>query len=110
MKTTILLAFLTCGCFVSSYSQINHNDKRDTTWNDVPSFKYDIKPNLGNKNLITPHGSWNDMTFQKFGLTGDDQISKWDDRMPCYKPVGEFAIKIVKPDSTTHFTMLNKKF
>ena len=116
MKTTIILIFLTCGCFVSLYSQINHNHKSDTTWNDVSIFKYDIKPSLGNENRNTLNGSLNNMTFHKFGPTERNQTSKWNakilspDSMPCYKPEGEFAMKIVTPDSTTTYTMLIKKY
>ena len=116
MKTIILLITLICGCIVSTYSQMNQKRKRGVTADSLSSFHYDIKPALGYKKMIKPNGFRDDKIVERFLSTDSQWASRTQakafvqDSMPCYKPEGVFSIRIIKPDTTTGYTMLIKRY
>lgn len=109
MKTTLLIISLVCGCFTSGYSQINQRHKKDPASSDLPAFRFKPSPGYA---LAPP----DDQKVNDPALTGDRLVRRVEsknlseERMPCYKPEGAFSMRIVKPDSTVHYTLLVRKF
>lgn len=116
MKTTILAISLICGCIVSSYSQMNQKRKNGMTADNPLRSHYEIKPALRYNKAIKPNHLRDDKIAELF-LPNDSQ---WTSRiqgkafvqgsMPCYEPVGIFAMRIINPDTTSRYTMLVKKY
>ncbi len=112
MKATILAITFTCGCITSTYPQMYQNHKREVTADSLSKFRYDINPILSNKKLIPNHLPNEKMTAP-FMLNESHGISMptnalAQSNMPCYKPEGLFLMPVIKPDSTTRYTMLIK--
>jgi hypothetical protein len=99
---------LILACAIPTYSQINRNRKAEP---DVEQFSF--YPNKKNEYL----GNYKFADRFRRSMTDSVQdsstknIEKADIQynMPCLKPVGVFAMRIYKPDSTVTYTMLVKK-
>jgi hypothetical protein len=97
----------------SAYSQLNQKNHQ---WLNIPSHShYHIKSTLVNEKFIRPDDSL-DMGF-KPSLPDNKSAAtiaapgEWtNDNMPFYKPEGIFSMQIIKPDTTTQYTMLVKRF
>ena len=113
MKATIIAITLICGCIISSYSQINQNHKRDVAADSLSKLQYNINPALRNKKTMNPSGFPYDKITEPFMLNENQwssmpQNTLAQGSMPCYKPEGIFPMPVIKPDTTTRYTMLIK--
>lgn len=115
MKTTVLVIILTCGCIVSTYSQLNQNRKRDVTADNLPRFPYNIKPDIGPEEVMKQNGFQGNNEAVQFFLNNRHVTSRTEvsasvrESMPCYKPEGNFSGIIITPDTTTRYTILIKE-
>jgi len=116
MKTTILVITLICVCITLTYSQTNQKRIQCITADKFSSFHFCIKPVPEFKKMIGPNSFVGGKKVERFSAS-DNEWTSWTtgnvyipDRMPCYKPEGVFSMKIVKPDSTSRYTMLIERY
>lgn len=112
MKTLILLITLTCGCITATFAQINQKHKRDMTA-DKLTMSYKMDQFLGYNDLNRPHHIYEEKVLGSLlpysnKLKSSPAKTSVLSNMPCHKPLGVFSMRIVKPDTTTLYTMLIK--
>ena len=116
MKTTILVSTLICGCITFTYSQINEKRKQSIIADKLSSFHFGIKPVPDFKKMTGPNSFAPGKKVERFSTSDNEWTSRTTgnafvpDSMPCYKPEGVFSMKIVKPDTSSRYTMLIERY
>src|SRR5690606_14639667 len=103
-----------CGCIGSAYSQIILNHKRDMTADSLSKFHHKMNRSIGYEMMLKGN-AFNDHKIVAPFLSNDNNLTSIpaktfvQDNMPCYEPEGIFSMRIIKPDTTTTYTMLVKR-
>ena len=123
MKKLMLLTILIYLFIAPAFSQIKGHFKIDTTFKDRLRFSYQNPIRFGDSiKLNFPHKGLTDNKRFRFpeysgrnlvirpDLMGSIVESQSYDRMPCYIPMGNFPMMVLKPDSTIKHTLLIKRY
>jgi len=123
MKGVVLLIAFVSLFFTPVYSQINENDKTDSTLRDQSNLRFrlpsrsfdpiDFKPLLNgpkvHKDLRIPeYSEWRFDIGQD--IMGRITQRQFNDNMPCLRPRGYFPMVIVQPDRTIKYSLLIKRY
>lgn len=116
MKIAVILIILACGCANSAYSQINQSHKRNLTSNRLFRFGFRTDSSFTYGGMIMRNDFYKHNTIKLFSSDDTRQTSMRAGtnsdpyHMPCYKPDGVYPMTVFKPDTTTTYTILLRRF